>query len=713
MLKKLLIALPVVVLVALFFVFDLHQYLEFSYLKTKQGELKDFYTDNKLLTVLSYFAMYVLITACSLPGALVMTIAGGVIFGLGLGVVIVSFASTIGATLAFLLARYLLRDFVRRKFNQMFQAIDAGMQRDGLFYLVTLRLVPLFPFFMVNLAMGLTKIRVGVFFVVSQASMLLGTLLYVNAGAQLTTITAASDIVSAPILLSFTLLGIFPLLAKKIIDTVNARRIMRPFKRPAHYDYNLIVIGAGSAGLVSSYIAATVQARVLLLERERMGGDCLNTGCVPSKALIKSAKIAHLANKAHAYGLQTIDIRYDFADVMERVQRVIGKIAPHDSVERYQKLGVDCQQGEAKITSPYSVELTGQRITTRKIIVATGAKPFVPTLPGLEQVAHYTTDNIWELRTQPKRLLVLGGGAIGCELAQAFARLGSQVTQIELGERLLAKEDPDVSAYVTKVFADEGIVVHTEHRAIRFETAAANNGGTSSLVCEHQGQEKRFAFDAVLLALGRKPHIGAVCGEGMQFATQTSGALAVNTYLQTNYPNIYACGDVIGSYQFTHASAHEAWYCAVNSLFAPIRLKVNYQIMPWCTFTDPEVARVGLNATDATAQGINFKTTIYELSDLDRAITDEEDHGFVKVLTVPKKDKILGATIVGTNAGELINTYVHAMKNGIGLNRILGTIHAYPTYSEANKYLAGNWKRAHAPEKLLGYCGRYFQWRRR
>lgn len=707
--KKLFIIIPVVIIIALFFIFDMHQYFEFSYLKEKQNDLQNFYAEHKLLTILSYFLIYILITACSLPGATVMTLAGGGVFGFGLGTLLVSFASTIGATLAFLLSRYLFRDFVQRRFNQVFQTIDVGMQKGGLFYLATLRLIPIFPFFIINLAMGLTRIKVWGFFVVSQLSMLLATGLYVNAGAQLTKIQTPSDILSLPIILSFTLLGVFPLLAKKIIDTINARRILRPFKRPTSYDYNLIVIGAGSAGLVSAYIAATVKAKVLLIERERMGGDCLNTGCVPSKALIKSAKVMHLARHLQDYGVTALDIKCDFARVMERVQGVIGKIEPHDSVERYQKLGVNCHSGAAQIVSPYTVEVGEQSFTARNIIVATGAKPVVPALPGLEQVEHYTTDNIWELREQPQRLLVLGGGAIGCELAQAFARLGSKVTQVELVDRIMAREDPDVSAYITQVFTDEGIEVYTNHRALSFAT----DGKSSFLVCEHNGQEKKFSFDVVLLALGRKPNIDAICGDAMQFTTAASGALQVDAYLQTNYPNIYACGDVIGSYQFTHVSAHEAWYCAVNSLFAPLKFKANYQIMPWCTFTDPEVARVGLNEADATSQGIAYETTTYGLNDLDRAITDGEDRGFVKVLTVPKKDKVLGATIVGANAGELIHTYVHAMKNGIGLNRILGTIHIYPTYSEANKYLAGNWKKAHAPEKLLGYCGRYFSFLRR
>ncbi len=714
-----------------FFVFDLQQFLNFAYLKARHLEFREYYAQHTLLTALVYFFIYVLVTALSLPGALVMTIAGGAIFGAVYGTIIVSFASTIGATLAFLAARFILQDFVQNKFAAKLQTINAGMEKNGVFYLFTLRLVPIFPFFMINMVMGLTKIKTWHFFLVSQVAMLLGTVLYVNAGAQLSQLQSPADILSWRLLLSFALLGIFPLLAKRVIDMFKARRVYRNFTRPRQYDYNLVVIGAGAAGLVSSYIGSTVKAKTLLIEKHKMGGDCLNTGCVPSKALLKSAQIAALERKARQYGFDKIELSYRFSEVMERVQQVIAKVEPHDSVERYRGLGVDCEQGEATIISPYAVQVRGARkrqidptseasgrtVTTRNIIIASGATPFVPKLPGLEQVTYYTAETIWQLRERPQRLLVLGGGPIGCELAQSFARLGVQVVQLEQGARLLPREDVDVSDFMMQVFRDEGIEVLTEHRALSF----GKDGSESFVLCQHGKQEsgkesgeheKKIKFDVVLLALGRRATVTGFCGEKMQFELTGRGTLHVNEFLQTNYPNIYACGDVVGPYQFTHMAAHQAWYCAVNALFAPVSFKVDYRVVPWCTFTDPEVAHVGLSVAEAERLGIAHEVTTYGIDDLDRAIADSDDRGFVKVLTVPKKDKVLGATIVGARAGELITEFVSAMKHGIGLNKILGTIHIYPTFAEANKYLAGNWKKAHAPEHALAYLERWHKFRR-
>ena len=705
---KLLLLVLIIAAVAAFFIFDVQQFLNFSYLKAQHLEFRRYYEQHTLSTALLYFFVYVLVTALSVPGALVMTIAGGAIFGVMYGTVIVSFASTIGATLAFLAARFILQDFVQQKFAAKLGAINEGMEKNGVFYLFTLRLVPIFPFFMINMVMGLTKIRTLHFFLVSQVAMLLGTVLYVNAGAQLSKLQSPADILSWQLLVSFSLLGIFPLLAKKIVDVVNARRVYRGFKRPRPYDYNLVVIGAGAAGLVSAYIGATVKAKVLLLEKHKMGGDCLNTGCVPSKALLKSAHIAALAGKAQQYGFDKIELSYRFSEVMERVQRVIAKVEPHDSVERYRGLGVECEQGEAQIVSPYEVQVDGKKVTARNIIIASGATPLVPELAGLEQVDYYTADTIWNLRERPKRMLVLGGGPIGCELAQAFARLGVQVVQIEMGDRLLPREDVEVSEFMQQVFRDEGIEVLTGHQAVSF----GKDGDESFVLAKHHEQEKKINFDVVLLALGRKATVTGLCGEAMQFDVSARGTLAVNEFLQTNYPNIYACGDVVGPYQFTHMAAHQAWYCAVNALFAPVRFKVNYNVVPWCTFTDPEVAHVGLSVSEAERLGIAYEVTTYGIDDLDRAIADSDAHGFVKVLTVPKKDKVLGATIVGARAGELITEFVSAMKHGIGLNKILGTIHIYPTFAEANKYLAGNWKKAHAPTRVLAHLAKWHRFKR-
>ncbi len=494
-----------------------------------------------------------------------------------------------------------------------------------------------------------------------------------------------------------------------LLAAYRSRRVLRGFRKPARFDYNAVVIGGGSAGLVSAYICAALKAKVALVEKHRMGGDCLNTGCVPSKALIQSARMLSYARRAAEFGFKRSDIEFEFSEVMERVQRVIRQITPHDSVERYSGLGVECITGTARIVSPHEVRVGEQVLTTRNIIVATGAQPNIPNIPGLAQVRYRTSDTIWELRERPRRLLVLGGGPIGCELAQSFARLGSQVTVVQRGGQLLPAEDPDIAALVSQRFVDEGVQVLTGHSAERFE----RDGNDAVLVCSGSGGSRRVAFDVVLLALGRKANVGGFGLEALGVHAAPDGTVETDAFLRTRIPNIYACGDVAGPYQFTHAAAHQAWYCAVNALFSPLKkFRADYRVMPWATFTDPEVARVGINEQDARVKRIAYEVTSYNLDDLDRAITDGEAHGKIKVLTPPGSDKILGVTIVGSHAGEIIAEFVSAMKHGIGLNKILGTVHIYPTYAEANKYLAGNWKKAHAPTGVLRLLQRLHAWRR-
>lgn len=489
--------------------------------------------------------------------------------------------------------------------------------------------------------------------------------------------------------------------------------VSRNWVKPKRFDNNLVVIGAGSGGLVTAYIAAAVKAKVTLIEKHLMGGDCLNTGCVPSKALIRSAKFLSQISRAQAFGIKSANVEFDFAEIMERVQDIIKTVAPHDSIERYTQLGVDVITGTAKIISPWAVEVksgeTTRVITTRSIVIAAGARPFVPPIPGLETSGHLTSDTIWTLREQPKRLLILGGGPIGCELAQAFARLGCQVTQVERSPRLMIREDEEVSALILAKFQQEGIQVLLEHQATRFEL----ENGEKLLIAEHHGQAVRIGFDQVLLALGRTANVTGYGIEALGITLSPRKTVAINHFQATNYPNIYACGDVAGPYQFTHTAAHQAWYAAVNALFGQFKkFRTDYSVIPWSTFVDPEIARVGLNEQEAKAQGIAYEISIFPLDDLDRAIADSETQGFVKVLTKPDKDTILGVTLVGERAGDLIAEFVLAMKHNLGLNKVLGTIHIYPTMAEANKYVAGVWKRNHAPQTLLKWVARYHAWRR-
>ena len=721
-LRQIVLLLLLALAIGAFVALDLGRYLSFEQLKASQASFDQLYAQQPVMVVAVYFGVYVLATALSFPGAVIITLAGGAVFGLWQGLLLVSFASTLGATLAFLASRFVLRDWVEARFGQRLADINAGVDKEGAFYLFTLRLIPVVPFFLINLLMGLTRMKTWTYYWVSQLGMLAGTAVYVNAGTQLAQLDSVQGILSPALLGSFVLLGIFPLLARRVVAAVQKRKVYARWAsvRPKTFDRNLIVIGGGAAGLVSAYIAAAVKAKVTLIEAHKMGGDCLNYGCVPSKALIKSAKLAHQMRHGAKYGLSDTAPSFSFKAVMQRVHDVIRAIEPHDSVERYTGLGVEVLQGYGKLVNPWTVEValndgTRQRLTGRSIVIAAGARPIVPPLPGLDDVGYVTSDTLWDefskLDDIPKRIVVLGGGPIGCELSQSFARLGAQVTQVEMGERIMVREDEEVSALARDALQADGVKVLTGHKALRCERRGEDKILVVNQQGEGQGQEVEIMFDALVCAVGR---VARLQGYGLEdIGVPTHRTVETNEYLQTLYPNIYAAGDVAGPYQFTHTAAHQAWYAAVNALFGDFKsFKVDYRVIPWATFIDPEVARVGLNEQEALAQGIAYEVTKYRIDDLDRAIADSEAHGFVKVLTVPGKDRILGVTIVGSHAGDLLAEYVLAMKHGLGLNKILGTIHTYPTMAEANKFAAGEWKRAHAPQKLLAWVKKFHDWRR-
>ncbi|HEY0028153.1 MAG TPA: FAD-dependent oxidoreductase [Allosphingosinicella sp.] len=693
--------------IAAFFVFDLGRFLTLAELKARQADLAAFVEARPFQAVGAFFLLYVAVTALSLPGAAILTLAAGAIFGLWEGTLVASLASVAGASLAFLSSRYLLRDWVKARFGARTGAIDRGVEQDGAFYLLTLRLIPLFPFFLINLAMGLTAMRLVRYALVSMVGMLPGTFVFVNAGTQLARIQSTRDILSPALLGSFLLLGLFPLLAKWAVGWWRKRRVYKGWTRPRRFDRNLIVIGAGAGGLVTAYIAATVRATVTLIEAREMGGDCLNTGCVPSKALLASAKAAHTIAKAESYGLEAQGkVRFDA--VMERVFQAIADIAPADSVERYTGLGVDVRKGYARLIDPWTVEIDGnERLTARSIVIAAGGEPFVPSIPGLEGSGYLTSDTMWDaLRGRPEvpaRIAIIGGGPIGTELAQAFARLGSQVTQVEGSDRLLAKEDEDVSALVEAALRSEGVDIRTRTEAVRVEG--------KTLVVRSGDAEEPLPFDELIVAVGRQARL---TGYGLEeLGVETDKTVTTDDFLQTRLPNIFAVGDAAGPYQFTHFAAHQAWYAAVNALFGTFRkYRADYRVLPWVTYTDPEVAHVGHNELSAHEAGVAYELVRYDLAHLDRAVAEGARTGFVKLLVAPGKDKILGATIVGASAGELLAEITLAMKHGIGLNKILGTIHAYPTMAEANKYAAGEWKKAHKPERLLALVERFHRWRR-
>jgi len=714
--KKLLLVAIIIGVVIGYFAFDMDQLLTLETIKSSQAEFEHLKSASPVLLSLAFFSLYIVVTALSLPGAVLLTLVGGAVFGLVWGLFLVSFASTIGATCAFLVSRYLFKESVQNRFGDRLTAINEGFKREGAFYLFTLRLVPIFPFFLINILMGLTPVRTFTFYWISQVGMFAGTVVYINAGTQLAQIDSLAGILSPGLLFSFALLGIFPLLAKKITEFIKKRKVYAAWQKPKIFDRNLIVIGAGAAGLVSAYIAAAVKAKVTLVEAGKMGGDCLNYGCVPSKALIKSAKVVHQMKNGERYGLECAEPKFKFKKVMERIHKVIAAVEPHDSVERFTSLGVEVLQGYATLVDPWTVDIQlndgGKvRLTSRAIIIAAGAEPFVPPLPGLEASGFLTSDTLWEELAShedvPENLVVLGGGPIGCELSQSFARLGSTVWQVERGDKIMSREDEEVSAFAKSSLEEDGVHVMTGHSALRCE----RNGEEKFVVVEHKGEEKRLRYDVLICAVGRSARLK---GYGLEkIGIPTERTVVTNEYLETLYPNIFAAGDIAGPYQFTHTAAHQAWYAAVNSLFGEWKkFKVDYSVIPWTTFIDPEVARVGLNEQEAKEKGIAYEVTRFDLEELDRAIADSSAHGFIKVLTVPGKDRILGVTIVGVHGGDLLAEFVLAMKHGLGLNKILSTIHTYPTLSESNKYVAGEWKRAHAPKKLLVWIERYHNWKR-
>ena len=706
--KLILVALLVIAVFG-YIMLDLGQYLTLEYAQSQLSNIQDYKNENFAQTAVIYFIGYVIATGLSIPGAIIITLLGGAIFGLFWGTLLVSFASSIGATLAFLASRVLLRDWVQRRFGDYLAPLNKGIEKDGSFYLFSIRMVPLFPFFVVNLLMGLTAIRTTSFYLASQAGMLIGTAVYVNAGSELSQISSLSGLVSPPVLGSLVLLGVFPLIAKLILNSIQRNKALQSFEKPKRFDANVVVVGAGSAGLVASLITAGAKAKVILIEKHKMGGDCLNTGCVPSKSIIRSGRIMSYIRRAKEFGIDDAKGEVNFAAVMARVQGVIKTIEPHDSVERFTSLGVEVELGDAVIESPYVVTVNERRITTRSIIVATGARPLVPPIPGLAEIDYLTSDSIWSLTELPKRLLVVGGGPIGCELAQAFSNLGAQVIQVDMAERIMPREDAEVSEVVAKAFREQGVQLLTGHKLVKF--GAGENG--DYMEAEHNGETVRVEFDKVLLAIGRKANVEGFGLENLNLALTRQGTIEVNEYLQTSMPNVFACGDVAGPYQFTHMASFQAWFASLNAMLGGLyRSKINYSVVPWATFTDPEVARVGLSETEAKEKMIPYELTRYEMDHHDRSLADGEAHGFIKVLTVPGKDKILGVTIVGHHAGEVIGEFVFAMTHGMGLKKISAVTHIYPTILEANKFAANAWRSERLPEKYFPYLEKFFAWRR-
>ena len=464
--------------------------------------------------------------------------------------------------------------------------------------------------------------------------------------------------------------------------------------------YDLIVIGGGSGGLVCAAGGAGLGAKVALIEKKKLGGDCLNTGCVPSKALLRSAHIIHDFKKAKTYGIKESHIQFDFSDIMARVKAIQKAIEPHDSPERFHSLGVDVKFGAYTFKNPHELTNGEETLYGKRIVIATGSSPFVPPIPGCEEKKCLTSDSLWHLTTLPKRLVVIGGGPIGSEVAQAFARFGSQVTLIDMAHGILPREDLDLKNFVQKAFLEEGIQFRFNAQLKKVHHSSSSH----TVTFEYQGKEETLECDGIFVSVGRKPNVGGLELDKVGIATH-KGGIVINLYCQTTLPHVYACGDVAGPYQFTHFADYQARLILRNALF-PGKTKADYRVVPWCTYTDPELARVGLSQTEAQQKNIPHDVFTYDLSDLDRAVCDSQGQGMVKVLTQKGKDQILGAAIVGFHAGDLLQEFVFAMKHNLGLKSISQTIHPYPTMSEATRRVSDLWMKS----KLTPTLSKLFKW---
>ncbi|MFC7536756.1 FAD-dependent oxidoreductase [Sphingomonas sp. GCM10030256] len=684
--------------VAAFLLLGGRDYLSLEALKGGSEALRQWIAAHPVLAPAAFAAAYLLVVALSLPGAAVMTLAGGALFGLVGGTVLASLSSTAGATLAMLSARFLARDWVAQRFPKAVQAIDQGIERDGSLYLLSLRLAPIFPFFLINLAIGLTAMPAGRFFLLTMAGALPGTIVYTAAGTALASIDSLGDVLSPKLLGAFLALALLPLVGKAASGWLQRRRALHGFRRPRRFDANLIVIGAGSGGLVASLVAAELKAKVILVERGEMGGDCLNTGCVPSKSLLRAAKAAAEVRRAGRFGVEAELCAVDFRNTMAHLRGAIAAIAPNDSVERFRGLGVDVRQASARLVDPWTIEIDSrERLTARAILLATGADPVVPLIPGLAESGFVTSETLWDRLDQfdrvPQRVAILGTGPIGCELGQALGRLGADVTLVSHAERILDRDEPEASAIVAQALATDGVTILTGRKVERSTTSAL-----------HLDTGEAIPFDLLIVAAGRKPHLR---GLGLEDLGLDPDTLAVDGRGRGPFGHVFVAGDAAGGPQFTHYAGHSGAIAGINALLGPLgRLKLD-TLVPRVTYTSPEVASIGMTGADAPADA---EIATFDVAHNDRNIADAGAPGMVKL--VVRKGRVLGATIVADHAGELIMPWVLAIKRRIPLSQMMSVIYPYPTLSEVSRAAAGEWRRAHRPERVLRLAELFHSWRR-
>lgn len=706
-LTRWLIVLFFVVATICFFWFDLEQYLTLEMIQAKSGALRDQVQAHPWWAGSVFFAAYVALTVMSFPGTVVLTLLAGALFGLVGGTLMVSFASNIGALFAMLISRFLLRDWIQRRFAKQIASINRGLERDGAFYLFSLRLIPLVPFVLLNPALGLTRVSMWTFWWTTQAGMLPGHAIYVGAGRQLARIREISDILSPSLIGTLALLAIFPLAATKLLTLYKARKVYSGWQKPKSFEHNLVVIGGGSGGLTAARIAASMKARVALVERERLGGAALHSGSVPARALMRAANLHHTLRQGGTLGIR-MHTEVDFAEVMRQVRRTLDEAQGQVTAESSKTAGLEMVRGSAQLTSPWSVQVGNRTLCSRAIVIATGSHAIIPPIPGLEEVEPLTCENVWDLQQRPERLLVMGGEANACELAQAFQRLGCQVTLVVEGDMLLASAEPEARQAVTDALCADGVQVLLKVSPQRFEVAESER----RLVCSIDEQNRFLAFDQVLLALGREAHLHDLGLEKLKLSTREDGSLEVDEYLATRYPNIYAVGAVTGPDSSFQSAKHHAWYAAANGLFSGFRrFMVSDRVVPRVAFTSPEIASVGLTEAQAKLAELEYEVTMLDLDSLEAAQMSIGNSGFLKVLTERGRDRIIGVTLVGDGASETLAVFVLAMKHKLGLNKLRRTVHINPTLAEASLAVAEAWRRAHTAKRSQTWAARLHRWR--
>jgi pyruvate/2-oxoglutarate dehydrogenase complex dihydrolipoamide dehydrogenase (E3) component/uncharacterized membrane protein YdjX (TVP38/TMEM64 family) len=700
-------------------------------------------------------AVYILACVLFIPGSL-LTLGAGFVFGIVVGTITVSIASTLGATAAFLLGRTLARPWIEARVahRPKFRALDEAVRRQGFKIVLLTRLSPIFPFNLLNYTFGLTRVSLRDYILASWIGMLPGTVMYVYLGTTLKTLAdlAAGNVptsVGQQVLFGA---GLVATVAVTVLITRLARKALQEAIPPptrqteplAHGDlampntvqvlpddvhnqtlvanvhprdwvnpqpqsrYNLVVIGAGTGGLVCAAGAAGLGARVALVEKHLLGGDCLNVGCVPSKALLRAARAYADVRDAAGFGVTVPPgAKVDFPAVMERMRRLRAGISPNDSAARFHSLGVDVFLGAAHFTGPDAVEVNGQTLRFARAVIATGGRPIQPPIPGLAEAGFQTNETIFSLMELPRRLAVIGAGPIGCELVQAFARFGSQTFLVGKQPQILPREDPDAAQLVETALQHDGVQLLLGHDLRRVE----RSGGERVLCLESPHGPKEIRVDDILVAVGRVPNVDGLNLEAAGVAHDSRIGVQVDDRLRTTSPRIYAVGDVCSRYQFTHAADAMARLAIQNALFFG-GARLSALTIPWCTYTDPEIAHVGLYERQAQEQGIAVQTLTQPLDGVDRALLDGETAGFVRVHLRRGTDKILGATIVARHAGDMISELTLAMTGGLGLRTPARTIHPYPTQAEAIKKVADAYNRTRLTPFVKRMLDKWMAWTR-